>query len=178
MLPRDPILVLFGVHSAALDDTHTNVNDIAIPHGVSCGSCVRCANEEARREGLDTFGRMPLGGHSLSVRFAVFACGLSVSFDEPIEHVQEDHVGVFHTNWFVRFVNRLWEIRQEDIREGRIHGNNIDSCFLVAGMGSFQALTLVVRSASSEVWDGVNFGWKRKIICRVGFVREKRIETW
>ncbi len=107
---------------------------------------------------------MPLGGHSLSVCFTVFARGLSLSFNEPIEHVnvQEDRVGVFHLYWFIRFLDRLWEIRQEDISEGQIHGYNVGSCFSVAGVGSFHALTLVVRSAHGEVWDGVNFVWKWK----------------
>jgi hypothetical protein len=145
-----------------------DVDDVAIPHGVSCSACVQHADEETRRKGLETFGRMPVGSDSLLVRFAVFACGFPVLFDELIKHVEEDRVGVFHTNQFVHFANRLREICQENIGEGQIHGNNIGSCFLVASVGSFQA----------QVWDGVNFGWKRKIICRLGFVREKRIETW
>ena len=61
MLPCDPIFLLLGLHSAALNDAQADVDDVAIPHGVSCSACVRRANEEAHREGLETFGRMQLG---------------------------------------------------------------------------------------------------------------------
>ena len=168
----------FDIVSAVLYDPQADVDDVMISHGVSCGACVRCADEKTRCKGLETFGRMLLGGLLLLICFAVFARGLTVLFHEPIEHVQEDCVGVFHSYWFVGFSNHLREIRKEDIGQGQIHGYDVCSCFLVAGVGSFQALTLVVRSASGEVWDGVNFGRKRKIICWVGFVCEEQIETW
>jgi hypothetical protein len=52
--------------------------------------------------------------------------------------------------------------------------NNVSSGFLVSGVGSFQALALVVRCALCKVRDGVNFDWKWKKTCRVSFVRETK----
>ena len=98
----------------------------------------------------------------MPIHFAVFGRGLPVLVHEPIKHLEADCVWILHLNWLARFANRLGDIREEDIGQGRIHGNNVSSGFLVAGMGSFQALVLVVRCAGCEVRDGVNFGWKQK----------------
>ena len=80
---------------------------------------------------------MPLGSHSLPICFTVLGCGLPVLVDEPIKHVEEDCVWVLHSNLLVSFANCLWEICKEDIGQGRIHGNDVSSGFLVAGVGSF-----------------------------------------
>ena len=120
------------------------------------------ADEEARCKGLETYGGMPLGSHSLPICFTVFGHGLPVLVNEPIKHVDKDRVWVLHSNWLIRFMNCLGEICNEDIGQGRIHGNDISSGFSVLDVGSLQAIMLVVRSAACEVRDGVNFGWKQK----------------
>jgi hypothetical protein len=81
---------------------------------------------------------MPLGGHLLSICFAIFGRGFPVLVDEPIKHVEENHV---------RVLNCLGKIHKENISQGRIHRNNISSCFPVVGMSCFEALALVVGSA-------------------------------
>jgi hypothetical protein len=41
----------------------------------------------AHCEGLETVGGMPVGGHFLSIFFAIFGCRFAVFVDEPVKHV-------------------------------------------------------------------------------------------
>ena len=80
-----------------------------IPHRliyrVECRARVGCANEEASREGLETIGGMPVCGHLLPIIFAIYGCCFAILLDEPVEHVEEDGVRLFHVNWLVHLAN-------------------------------------------------------------------------
>jgi hypothetical protein len=51
---------------------------------------------------------MPVGGHSLPIIFAIFGRFFAILLDEPVEHVEEDGVWLFHANWLVRLANCFW----------------------------------------------------------------------
>ena len=87
ILARDPIFVFLGVHPAAFDYAQADVDDVAIVHRVACRACVGCSDEEVRREGLESVGGMPVGGHLLPILFTIFSRCFVVLRDEPIEHV-------------------------------------------------------------------------------------------
>ena len=141
VLAHDPILVLFGIHPAALDDSQANVNDITTLYRVSCRACVGCADEEACCKGLEAFGGMPLGGYLLPICFAIFNHGFLVKtwfplfVNEPTKHVKENRVWVLHPNWVIHFANYLEKICKKNIGDGQIHCNNISSCFFGCGCG-------------------------------------------
>ena len=86
-LARDPSFVLLGVHSTLFDDAQADVDDVAIVHRVAGRTRVGSTDEEASCEGLEAVGGMPVGGHSLSILFAIFCCCFTIFHDEPIEHV-------------------------------------------------------------------------------------------
>ena len=104
----DPIFVLLGVHPTPLYDAQSDVDDVAIVHRVAGCARVGRANEEARCEGLETVGGMPVGGHSLSILFAIFGRRFAIFLGEPVEHVEEDGVRLLHANWLVRLANCYW----------------------------------------------------------------------
>jgi hypothetical protein len=105
---QDPIFVLLGVHSTVLDDAQADVDYVAFVHWVACSACVGSANEEVRCKGLETFGGMPGGGHSLLIFLALFGHPSPVLHDEPIEHVEKGNVWLFHADWLVCFTNCFW----------------------------------------------------------------------
>jgi hypothetical protein len=160
-----PVFVLFGVHSAYFNDAQANVDDIMLSHQVSRRTCVGCADEEACREGLKAVSGMPFGGHPLPICFAIFGRGFAVLLNEPLEHVEKYRVWVLHPDRLVCLLNCLGKICEENIGKGRIHRDDICSCFLVKGVCGFEALALVVRGAGREVWDCVNFfrKWKKNL---------------
>ncbi len=130
-----------------------------ILHGVSCDTCVGHTNEEVCHEGLEAFGGMPLGGHLLPIPFVVFGRGLPVLVNESIDHVEEDYVRVLHLNWLVHFVNCLGEIREEDIGQGQINGNDGSSVFLSWALVAFRLSRLlsdvqVVKSVIASTLGG------------------------
>jgi len=87
ILTGDPFFVFFGVHSASFDDAQADVDDVVIIHRVACRARVECADEEARRKGLEAVGGIPVDGHSLPILFAIFGHCFAVLRDEPVEHV-------------------------------------------------------------------------------------------
>ncbi len=164
-LARYPVFVLFGVHSASINDAQADVNDIALAHWVSHRAHIRWANEEACCKELKAIGGMPFGGHPLPICFAIFGRGFAILLDEPLEHVEKYHVWVLHPDWLVCLTNCLGKIREEHVGKGPIHPDDICSCFLVEGVCGFEALALIVRGAGREVWDRVNFfrKWKKNL---------------
>jgi hypothetical protein len=56
VLTWDPIFVLLGVHSAALDDVQADVNEVVVVHWVACSAHVGSADEEVHCEGLKIAG--------------------------------------------------------------------------------------------------------------------------
>jgi hypothetical protein len=134
---QDPIFVLLGVHSTALDDVQANVDDVAVVHQVACSACVGSANEEPYCKGLKTIRGMPGGGYFLSICLAIFGHCLPVPCDEPVTHAEKDSVWLLCADWLVRLTNCFWKICKENIREGRIHCDYVCSSFLVPDMCSF-----------------------------------------
>ena len=68
--------------------------------------------------------------------------------------------------------------RKKNIGESGFHGDDVGSCFAIARVGGLQRLTLVVRGASGEIWDCINFVRERKVSWRICLSHEERIETW
>jgi hypothetical protein len=58
VLMQDPIFILLGIHSTALDDAQANVDDVMVVHQVACSAGLGSVNEEARCEELETFREM------------------------------------------------------------------------------------------------------------------------
>ncbi len=75
-------------------------------------------------------------------------------------------------------MNRLGEIREEYVREGSVHGDDVSSCFPGKSMCQLERFMLVVVSAVFEVWYFFNFLWKRKEFLGIGLFREEGIEVW
>jgi hypothetical protein len=71
----------------SFDDAQADVDDVVIVYRVACCDRVGCADEEARRKGFESVGRIPVGGHSLAIFFTILGCCFTVLCDEPIEHV-------------------------------------------------------------------------------------------
>jgi hypothetical protein len=105
---QDPVFVLLGVPSTTLDDTQADVNDVTVVHWVACSAGIGSTNEEARCEGLKTFGGMPGAGHSLPIFLAIFGCGMPVIRDEPVKHEEKNSDWMFHVDRLVCFTNRFW----------------------------------------------------------------------
>ncbi len=129
VLPHTSALVLLGVHAAAFDDAQANIDDIALLHRIAGCTCIRCANEEVRCKRLKAVRGMPVGGHPLSVLFAVLGCCLPILANKPVKHVEGDSVRLFHADGLVGFANRFVELGKEDVRERCIHGDNVSMHF-------------------------------------------------
>ncbi len=72
---------------------------------------------------------MPVGGHPLSVLFAVLSRRLPILANKPVNHVEEDSVWLFHVDGLVGFANRFGELGEEDVQEPCIHGDNVSTRF-------------------------------------------------
>jgi hypothetical protein len=101
VLVRDPIFVLLEVHSTLLDDALVDVNQVMVVHWVACSAGIGSADEGAPCEGLETFGGMPGGGHSLPIFLAIFGHGTLVLCDETVKHVEKDNVWLLLVDWLV-----------------------------------------------------------------------------
>ncbi len=95
VLTSKPFFVFLRVHSAGLEDVQANVNYITVLHWVACRACVRCANEEACREGLEPFGGMPVNGHTLAILFVVFGFCLAILCNDPVNMCRNTLFGSF-----------------------------------------------------------------------------------
>ncbi len=140
-----------------LDDAKANIDDIMVVHRVACSAGVVSSDEEAHCEGLETFGGMPGGGHSLPIFLAIYGCGTPVLCDEPVEHVQKDSVWLLHVDRLVCFTNCFGWIRKEDIGEGHIHCDDVRLSFLITGMCCLDTFALIVGCTHGEVWNIINF---------------------
>ncbi len=69
---------------------------------------VGSANEEAHCEGLEIFRGMPGSDHSLPIFLAIFGCGTSILWNEPVKHVEKDSAWLFHADPLVCLTNRIW----------------------------------------------------------------------
>jgi hypothetical protein len=87
ILVGNPTFVFLGGHPSSLDDAQADVDDVAIVHWVAGRTRVGSTDEEASCEGLKAVGGMPVGGHSLSILFAIFCYCFAVLHDEPIKYV-------------------------------------------------------------------------------------------
>ncbi len=88
----DPALVLLRVQPASLDDADPDVDDVRINDRIPCGVGVRRAREEAEGEGVKTVAGMPVGGHPLAIRIAIFRRRRTIVVREPLEKVDKDDV--------------------------------------------------------------------------------------
>ncbi len=93
-LACDPGLVLLAVHAASLDDAKANVDDVNVIHFAAGAACEGSASEEAEDERVETFGGVPIGGHMLSICFAILGRRCTVLFDKPEEKVDKNDVGL------------------------------------------------------------------------------------
>jgi hypothetical protein len=76
-----------------------------VPGGSVGSAGVDSTNKEANCKGLETFGGMPGGSHSLPICLAIFGRGSPVICDEPVKHVDKDSVWLFHADQLVCFKN-------------------------------------------------------------------------
>ena len=65
---------------------------IAMDDWIPCGVGVRRAREEAEGEGVKTVAGMPVGGHPLAIRIAIFCRHRTIVLRKPLKHVNEDNV--------------------------------------------------------------------------------------
>ncbi len=109
VLAQDSVFVLLGIHSTMLDDTHADVDDVMVIHPVrSVQRWRRKCQRRGALQGLETFGGMPGGSHSLPIFFAILGHGMPVLHDEPVKHVEKDSVWLFHADWCIYFTNCFW----------------------------------------------------------------------
>ncbi len=71
-LAGNPHFILFGIHSALVDDTQSNVDNVVVDHGVAGAASVGTAAEESQDKYLKTVGRLPISGHLFLVFFTIF----------------------------------------------------------------------------------------------------------
>ncbi len=93
-LACNPGLVLLAVHAALLDDTKAKVDNVDVIHFEAGAACEGSASEEAEDERVETFGGVPIGGHTLSVCFAILGRRRTVLFYKPEEKVDKNNVGL------------------------------------------------------------------------------------
>jgi hypothetical protein len=91
-LVSNPGLVLFALHPALLDDAEANVNDVDVVYPEARAAGVRSSSEEAEDESIKLVGRLPIGGHALSICLAIFGHRLTVLVDKPEEEVDKDNI--------------------------------------------------------------------------------------
>jgi hypothetical protein len=93
-LASNPGLVLLAVHPTLLDDAEANVDDVNIVHPEAHAAGVLSSGEEAKDEGIESVGGVPIGGHALPVRLVILGRCLTVLVDKPEEEVNEDKLGL------------------------------------------------------------------------------------
>ncbi len=150
-LASDPLLVLFGVHSAALDYAEADVNDVGIVHRVAGAAGVARAREEAMDEGVESVGGMPIGSHTVTIPFAIFGGCLTIVFDKPEEEIDKYDVGFAETTLEDGRANCRRHSVKENIAEGRIHRDDVGPYFLVTSMCRPNCGALVFVGALQEV---------------------------
>ena len=84
----NPTLVLLHIQTALFDDTDPNV---AINDWVPCGVGIGHTRKKAKCKGIETVAGMPVGGHPLEIRIAIFRRHCTVVLRKPLEHVDKDN---------------------------------------------------------------------------------------
>ncbi len=127
----DPALVLLRVQAASLDDADSDVDDVAIDDRIPCGVGIRRAREEAEGEGVKTVAGMPVGGHPLAIRIAIFRRRRTVMLSEPLKHVDENNVWFAEAPLLEGGAHTERYGVEENVREGSIHGDDVCPRFSV-----------------------------------------------
>ena len=127
----DPALVLLRVQAASLDDADSDVDDVAIDDRIPCGVGIRRAREEAEGEGVKTVAGMPVGGHPLAIRIAIFRRRRPVMLSEPLKHVDENNVWFAEAPLLEGGAHTERYGVEENVREGSIHGDDVCPRFSV-----------------------------------------------
>jgi hypothetical protein len=136
-LAGNPCFILFGKNAASLDDTQSNVNDVAVDHGVARAAGVGTTAEEAQNKDLKAVGRVSISNYLLSVFFTIFGCCFAVLANKPVKQGNEDNVCCPESHRLKGSANWGREIVKEDIGEGCIHHDDVSLSLLVKGACCF-----------------------------------------
>jgi hypothetical protein len=154
----NPQFILLPVHPTVLDDAQADVNDVNVVHLETSAAGVGGAGKEAKDEGIEPVGQVPVGGHALAVHFTVLGHYLAILVDKPEEEVYKDNVGLTKATLLEGSVHLCQEGLEKEVGEGGVHRDNVCPRFLVTRMRCTDCGAVIFVGAPDEVGDIGNFG--------------------